>query len=103
MRDRESSRVSRVTAAVYGRVGCLLATPPDKKQRKQAGNVAALTAMLAETRQAQRRLLALVTRLQAVEHSIQAALQDAAPLPRRTPRRSATSGPARPRPTPPPA
>jgi hypothetical protein len=45
-----------------------------KKQRKQAGNVAALQAILAQTRAAQRRLLTLAARLRNAEQAILVAL-----------------------------
>ena len=65
-----------------------------KKQRKQADSVHALTALLAQTRTAQRRLLILVGRLRSAEQAIVAALDGA------TPARPEPTAPGPPRPRP---
>jgi hypothetical protein len=79
-----------------------------KKQRKQAGSVETLTAILGQTRTAQRRLLILVGRLRAAEQAITEALGGAAhaappappgPLaPQARPAAASANGRRRPRP-----
>ncbi|TMB92532.1 MAG: hypothetical protein E6J45_02090 [Chloroflexi bacterium] len=66
-----------------------------KKQRKHAGSVEALQAILAQTRAAQRRLLALAARLRTAEQAILAALGDEPGAPSPAPVRRQSAAPAK--------